>query len=109
MFAFTRTERQAILFLACVALAGIGLNMLIKKSCVDRAITSFPEDLAKIDLNRADKDLLMSVPGIKGKTAQRILDYRREKSGFSDERELESIRGIGRVKFEKIKDYFIVK
>ena len=109
MFSLTRQERQVILFLISMALAGMGIDFLIKKYSPVKTIALFTQDIGKIDLNTADKDLLMSVPGIGEKLAQRIIEYREKQTNFTSPEELKNIQGITNYKYEKIKDALVVR
>lgn len=109
MFNLTREEKQVILFLITLALIGMGVDFLKKKYSSVTNIGRFSEDIAKIDLNTADKDLLTDIPGIGEKLAQRIIEYRQKQTSFTDTAELKNIKGITNYKYEKIKDYLIVR
>jgi competence protein ComEA len=109
MFILSRQERQVILFLSAVMLAGIGIDFLAKRFSSVKVIASLTQDIGKIDLNRADKEMLVSVKGIGEKIAGRILEYRLRQGGFSDTEELRAIKGITGSKYESIKDSFIVR
>ena len=109
MFNLTPQERRVILFLITIALMGMGINFLRKINPGIKRLAYFEQNIAKIDLNKADKELLMSAPGIAGKLAQRIIDYRKQKGSFSDIEELKNIRGITNYRYKKIKDSFIVQ
>ena len=109
MFGLTAEERKLILFLAGVLLLGIGINFLAKRYASIRPVFSAPRNLAKVDLNFADKDLLTGVPGIGDKLALRILERRRQKNGFSSIEELKDIKGIGDSKFERLVEYLYCK
>jgi len=105
MFNFTSDERRAILFLAFVYFLGLGIIFLSKQLEPRRTIASFNVSLGKINLNNADKGLLMKVPGIGEILSQRIIDFRRSSGGFSSVDELNSIKGINKALFNRIKDY----
>lgn len=109
MFGLTQQERQVILFLIIMALLGAGINLLSKKYAPVKILANFTEDIGKIDLNKADKDLLMSIPGLGEKLTQRIIEYREQQAGFKEIEELKGIKGITDYKYEKIKGYLIVK
>ena len=109
MFGLTAEERKLILFLAGVLLLGIGINFLAKRYASIRPVFSAPRNLAKVDLNFADKDLLTGVPGIGDKLAIRILERRRQKNGFSSIEELKDIKGIGDSNFERLVEYLYCK
>ena len=109
MFSFTRQERQVILFLLTISLIGITTSFLVKKFYPSRTVASFNEEIGKINLNSADKELLMSVSGIGEKLAQRIIEYRKIKGRFSEIEELKNIKGITNYRFDKAKEYFAIR
>ena len=109
MFSLTQQERQVILFLISVALIGAGIDFLAKKCSTIKTITCFSQEIGKINLNKADKDLLMSIPGIGEKLAMRKIEYREKRTSFSDSEELKNIKGITTSKYEKIKNYLFVR
>lgn len=57
----------------------------------------------KINLNRATKSELMTLPKIGEVTADRIIAYREEHGGFKNIEELKNVKGIGPKTFELIK------
>ena len=109
MLNLTRQERQVILFLILIALFGLGINFLTKHYSHIRVIGYINQDVGKINLNQATPEVLIDVPGIGSKLAQRIIDYRKQNGEFRDITELEVIKGIGKSKYEAIKDYFIIE
>ena len=109
MINLTKQERQVILFLILVALVGLGINFLTKHCSQIRIVGYVSQDIDKINLNQATKGILVDVPGIGETLAQRILDYRKKKSKFSDIAELKNIKGIGKSKYDVLKDYFIIE
>jgi len=109
MLSLTRQEQQVILFLLVVALVGIGINFLIKVNSKVITLAVISQDMGKININCADKELLMDVSGIGQKLAQRIIEYRNKQGGFEELEELKNIKGINKYKYEKIKDRLFVK
>lgn len=59
---------------------------------------------SKININSADLSELTKIPGVGEKTAQKIIDYRANKT-FSSIEDIKNIPGIGDKKFESMKDY----
>lgn len=58
-----------------------------------------------ISINLATIDELCSLPGIKEKTAQKIIDYRLNNGMFQNINDLMNVKSIGEKKFNKIKAY----
>ncbi len=63
---------------------------------------------APVDLNTASREALMELPGIGEKTADAIIALR-ARSRFRRAEDLMNVKGIGQKKFEKIKQYIVVK
>lgn len=59
-----------------------------------------------INVNRAKADDLMVVPGIGEKTAEAIVETRKELGGFKTMEDLLQVRGIGPKKLETLRKYF---
>lgn len=109
MFELTPQERRVILFLATIALTGIGADFLLKRYTAPKSIAALSRDIGKINLNTADKELLMEIPGIGEKLAERIIEYRNKQKIFQSTEELKNIKGITGYKYEKMKDLLIAK
>lgn len=62
----------------------------------------------KIDINTCSKEELLALPGIGEVLADRIIDYR-EKSKFKSIEDIMNVSGIGKGRFEDIKDLIIVR
>lgn len=62
----------------------------------------------KININKADDSLLMSLPGIGQSTANKIIEYRKN-GDFETIEDIKKVSGIGDSKFEKIKDKITVE
>ena len=104
----TKQEREVVLFLVVVALVGLGVNFVSKRYSKIRIIGYLNQDIGKINLNQAGQGVLVDVPGIGKVLAGRIIEYRRQHSKFKDIAELRKIKGIGKSKYESIRDYFIL-
>ena len=63
----------------------------------------------KININKATKEELLSLPGVGDKTADRIITYRTDNNGFKKIDEIMDVNGIGPKKFEKMKEYLTVE
>jgi len=68
-----------------------------------------PPEEKSINLNEADLETLIRLPGIGQITAQKIIDLRSKKSKFENLEELMEVKGIGKVKFNKIKKFLYIK
>ena len=60
-----------------------------------------------MDINRATREELLAVPGLGPKLTLGIIDYRNRNGEFSVMEELKVVKGIGKVKYERIKDYIV--
>ncbi|MEG1501846.1 MAG: helix-hairpin-helix domain-containing protein [Synergistaceae bacterium] len=58
----------------------------------------------RVNINIADLETLVKLPGIGTKTAQKIIDYRNENGPFKVVDELLEVKGIGVKKLEALKD-----
>lgn len=59
----------------------------------------------KVNINTADKDALMTLPGIGEVLAERILDYRAANGPFTSLSDLMMVEGIGEKRMDAIWDY----
>ena len=66
------------------------------------------ESNMKVNINTADKNLLMTLPGIGEGRAEDIISYRDDNGGFKSIEEIKNIKGIKDNIFEKIKDMIII-
>ncbi len=63
----------------------------------------------QINLNTADEYTLTKVPGIGKLIASRIVEYRQKNGKFKSVEELKNIKGIGKERYEAIKDKVYVE
>lgn len=109
MLNLTRQERGVVLFLSALMLIGTGINFLAKRYSQSKFVAYLQQDIGKFDLNQADREMLIDIPGIGEKLAQRILDYRQGAGGFKELDELKEIKGITNYRYNKLKGYLYIK
>lgn len=63
----------------------------------------------QININTASKEELMLLPGVGESTASKIIEYRGQNNGFKNIEDIMEVKGIGKKKFEKMKDYIKVE
>jgi competence protein ComEA len=71
---------------------------------ISETVSAEIEDDGKINLNKATKEELMTLPGVGASRAESIIQYRNENGGFKSIDEIMLISGIKEGLFEKIKD-----
>lgn len=67
-----------------------------------------PESAAKVNLNTASKEELMSLRGIGEARAEDIIRYREERGGFERIEDVMNVSGIKDAAFQKIKENITV-
>lgn len=65
--------------------------------------------LIKVDINHADLEELVGLPGIGRETALKIIEYRSTHGPFKEPGELIEVKGIGEKKLEMLKEYIMIK
>ncbi len=79
-----------------------------KPDFTERKTVDIPAEKS-IDLNTANTKSLIRLPGIGPITAEKIINYRKLKGKFTSLDELLKVKGIGNVKFSKIKKYLYIE
>lgn len=118
LLGWTKQEKRVLFFLLVAGfagvLAGFGRSLFGKsgslvwrepESRVERPLSS----CLQVDLNRATREELETLPGIGPKLSARIVRFREEQGGFSSVQELLQVPGIGRKTLERLKPYLVVK
>ena len=59
----------------------------------------------RVDLNSATKEELMELPGVGTKMAEALIQYREENKGFSSQKDLMNISGIGEKRYKRIEPF----
>lgn len=80
-------------------------NNIKKKSAENKSINKNK----KININNANLEDLKLLPGVGEGTASKIIEYRNKNGKFKNIDEIKEVNGIGKNKYEKIKDYICVK
>lgn len=68
----------------------------------------YKQDISLISINNASKEELIMIPGIGETLALRIIEYRNNTGSFHNIEELLNVKGIGKSKFNKIKEYISI-
>lgn len=101
----TNSERKVLVFIIIVLIGGSLAGFLREEPLEEeKKCVFFP-----VNINNATKEELILIPYIGPVTAERILAYRDENKGFKTKNEILKIEGIGKAKFEKIKDKICVE
>lgn len=116
MLELTRQERGVLIFLVVTALLGIGIlcykNLAYQpkiKIVSNQEIEKEVKDSKIVNINTATKDGLVRLKGIGPALAEAIIEYRINHGAFKDKEELKNVKGIGKAKFEEIKEYIKIE
>lgn len=97
-----------IRFMSWMVMAAMISNLYLYPAGVALAqvanATTSAAAMKPISINKADSEELQTVRGIGPSLAERIVEYRTANGGFKSLDQLKEVKGIGDLKFEKIKD-----
>lgn len=96
------------MMITALLVLGLGGTMLPAQEGSRPPTANATTAAAPVNLNTATMGQLETVPGIGPVTAQRIVDYRQQNSGFKKIEELMNVRGIGEVSFLKLRSLVTV-
>jgi competence ComEA-like helix-hairpin-helix protein len=102
-----RSAQLATAFLLGLAVALLGIQLWSMSRWNTRPLKLEREKRIqyRIDLNSAQREQLLQVPGIGERTAEKIEAYRNAHGPFQSKAELTQIPGIGPAKYEKMSDW----
>ena len=79
------------------------------ENIIEDTISTSNETKGKTNINKANEEELLNLPGIGTELASRIVTYRQQNGKFSSIEEIKNVSGIGDSKYEKIKDLISIK
>jgi len=121
MLPMTRGEQRFILFVLAAFFIGLGVDAIKKplpRATADddafKRAALLPAGkktiiISRVNVNRADKVELSTLPGIGPVTAQRIIDFREAYGPFTRLEDIVKVERIGPKTFEKIKNFITLK
>ena len=80
-----------------------------KEELYDFSDNELESVFTKVNINTASEDMLVLLPGIGVKTAQKIIKYREKNGKYNTPNDLLNVSGIGEKKLEKIKSLLIIE
>src|SRR5713101_4860317 len=106
-----RSAQLATAFLLGLATAMLGIQMWSMSRWSTRPLDRNREQTTRyrIDLNLADREQLLQVPGIGDRTADKIEAFRHKQGPFRSKKELNEVYGICPAKYEKMGDWLTVQ
>lgn len=125
----TPTERRVLLFLAGTLVAGAAIRYYQEAfppewkfdyHAADSSFAAYQQRIAAdtaeaavlrgrpLNINTASTAELLSLPGIGRTLAERIVKHREQAGRFTAVDDLQSVKGINRKKFEKLKPFISV-
>ncbi len=93
---------MAVLFVCVTGFSTLPGEVYAKS---DSKEVTVQQAVKNLDINSADKDLLVQLPGVGPKTADAILKYRKANGEFKSIEDLTNVKGIGDKKFLKLKPF----
>lgn len=109
MFSLTRQERRVVLFLAAVAISGLGIGFARKLSPPAEELFTRSYRITKLNINKANVRELADTKAVSLKLARAIVAYRNDNGPFISLEDVRSVRGVGEYRYQKLKDSFFAE
>jgi competence protein ComEA len=89
-----------------IMVVGLGqkIELVEKKEIIVEKNQVLGDSSELININKASKRELMSLPRVGEKIAQRIIEYRQLHNGFKSKVEIKEVSGIGDKTYEELKN-----
>ncbi|WP_125152586.1 helix-hairpin-helix domain-containing protein [Clostridium rectalis] len=84
-------------------------HIYIDKTEKEQTTSNIKTKDSKVNINKASKDELKTIPGVGDITADNIINYREEKGRFNSIDDIKKVDRIGEKTFEKIKSKIDIK
>ncbi|MBN1526197.1 MAG: helix-hairpin-helix domain-containing protein [Candidatus Omnitrophica bacterium] len=116
MFDLDRRETALVLILTGIIIAGLALRMYTMAHPAVTVIQGAfepsaneemlaPEDLTRIDINKAGVEELMKLRGVGKVLATRIVEYRSSRGPFTTPNDIINVKGVNKKLLDRIKNY----
>ena len=109
MLDLTPEERKVMLFLLAVAVAGAGVKFALKSRNPASEFLKIDNADIKLDLNSAGLAEILRTKALPRKLAENVLVFRRDHGPFNSLKEVKGVKGIGKFRYEKMKEFFFVE
>ncbi|MBM3244595.1 MAG: helix-hairpin-helix domain-containing protein [Candidatus Omnitrophica bacterium] len=109
MLGLTQQERQVVVFLAAVALAGLGINISQKLIPPVKKFVCAESNSVKININQASLEDILRTRAVPKKIAGEIIAFRDNNGPYIYLEQLKKIKGIKEARFNKLKEFFFAE
>ena len=92
------------LLLFCSGFVNSEVTAYGEQSDTRETSVSTAQEERKVELNSADRAALESLPGVGPRTAELIIEYRKEHGGFDKVEDLMNVKGIGERTFLRLRE-----
>lgn len=91
-----------------IVTTGLALSMAAFMLAASALAAGKPAPTAKVNINTAGVEQLVTLPGVGPKLAARIIEYRQKSGSFHTTQDLLNVKGIGEKNFAKMGSWLTV-